>query len=73
MLKRQNTLLSYVRETEKVQCKCTIYCTIHFTIPLFNVGIVLLCLIYQLNFAVFMYVARISRHIWRSVLTAVFT
>jgi hypothetical protein len=34
-----------------------------FIITLFNVGNVLLCVIYQLNFAVFMYVARISRYI----------
>ena len=45
-LKRQNPLLSYVRErggeyTVNVQC---------------NVGNVLLCVIYQFNFTVFMYV-----------------
>jgi hypothetical protein len=30
-------------------------CTVQFIIALFNVGNVLLCVIYQLNFAVFMY------------------
>jgi hypothetical protein len=34
-----------------------------FIITLFNVGNVLLCVIYQLNFAVFMYVTHISRYI----------
>jgi hypothetical protein len=47
------------------------YCTVHFIITLFNVGNVLLCAIYQLNFTVFMYVTRISRSIERSVLSAV--
>jgi len=44
------------REREKVHCKCTMWCTIHFIINLFNVGYVLLGVIYQLNFTVFMYV-----------------
>jgi len=35
---------------------------VHFIIALFNVGNVLLCVIYQLNFTVFMYVTRISRY-----------
>jgi len=39
------------------------YCTEHFIITLFNAGNVLLCIIYQLNFTVFMYVTRISRYI----------
>jgi hypothetical protein len=74
-LKRQNPLLSYVRdrerEREKLHCKCTMQCTVHCIITLFNVGNVWLCVIYQLNFTVFMYVTRISRYIWRSVLSAV--
>jgi hypothetical protein len=41
-------------------------CTVHFMIALFNVGNVLLCAIYQLNFTVFMYVTRISRYTVRS-------
>jgi hypothetical protein len=59
MLKHQNPLLSYIRETEKVHCKCTMQCTVHskctmqctvhVIITLFNVGNVLLCEIYQLN------------------------
>jgi len=61
-LKRHIPLLSYVREREKVHYKCTMQCTVHFIITLFNVGNVLLCVIYQLNFAVFMYVTRISRY-----------
>ena len=32
-------------------------------ITLFDVGNVLLCVIYQLNFTVFMYVTRMSRYI----------
>jgi hypothetical protein len=35
-------------------------CTVHFIITLFNVGNVLLCIICQLNFTVFMYVTQIS-------------
>jgi hypothetical protein len=35
-------------------------CTVHFIITLFNVGNVLLCVIYQLNVTVFMFVTRIS-------------
>jgi len=50
-LKRQNLLLSRAQEREKV----------HFVITLFDVGNVLVCIIYQLNFTVFMYVPRISR------------
>jgi hypothetical protein len=46
-----------------VHCNCTLYCTVHFIITLFNVGNVLLCVIYQLNFTVFMYVTRISCYI----------
>jgi hypothetical protein len=41
-------------EREKVHCKCTVM--------LLNVGNVLLCVIYQLNFTVFTCVARISRY-----------
>ena len=53
---------TYEREREKVHCECTMYCTVHFIITLFNVVNVLLCVIYQLNFTVFMYVTRISRY-----------
>jgi hypothetical protein len=35
----------------------------HYIVNLFNVGSVLLCIIYHLNFTVFMYVTRISRHL----------
>jgi hypothetical protein len=71
-LKRQNPLLSYVRERErererekekeKVNCKYTKQCTVHFIITLFNVGNVLLCVIYQLNFTVFMYLCTFMLH-----------
>jgi len=61
-LKHQNPLLSYIREREKLHCKCTMYCTIHFVITIFNVDNVLLCVIYQLNSTVFMHVTRISRY-----------
>ena len=47
------------------------YCIVHFIITLFNVGNILLCVIYQLNLTVFMYVSRISRYIQHSVLCAV--
>jgi len=60
-LKPQNPLLSYVRETEKIHCRCTKQCTVHFIITLFNSDNVLLCVIYQLNFTVFTHVTRISR------------
>jgi hypothetical protein len=46
-LKRRNPLLLYVREREKVHCKCTMWCTVQFIITLFNVGNALLCVIYQ--------------------------
>jgi hypothetical protein len=49
-------------EREKVHCKYTMQCRVHFIITLFNVGNILLCVIYQLNFTVFMYVTRISRY-----------
>jgi len=52
-----------MRQREKVHCKCTVSCTVYFIITLFNVGNVLLCVIYQLNFTVFTYVTRISRYI----------
>jgi len=45
-LKLQNPSLPYVRDRQKVHC----------IITLFNVGNVLLCLTYQLQFTVFMYV-----------------
>ena len=48
------------REGEKVHCKCTMQCTVHFSITLFNADNVLLCVIYQLKFTVFMYVTRVS-------------
>ena len=63
---RQNPLLSYLwereRERERLHCKCTMWCTVHFIITLFNVYNVLLCVICQLNFTVFMHVTRISRY-----------
>jgi hypothetical protein len=59
-LKRQNPLLSYVRERQKVHSKCAMQCTVHIIISLFNVGNVLLCIIYQLNFTIVMYVTRTS-------------
>ena len=62
-LKLQNPVHSYVREREKVDCKCTMQCTVHFIITLFNIDNVLQCVIYQLNFAVLMYVTRITRYI----------
>jgi len=70
-LKRQNSLLSCVRERERVHCKCTVQCTVHYIITFFNVGYVLLYVIYHLNFTVFIYVTRISRYIQGSVLSAV--
>jgi len=54
-LKCQNPLLSYIQEREKVHCECTMWCTIHFIITLFNVDNVLLCVIYQLNVETFYY------------------
>jgi len=60
-LKRQNPLLSCV--WERLHCKCMMQCTVHFIITLFNVGNVLLWVIYQLKFTVFMYVVRISRYL----------
>ena len=57
------TFILREREREKVHCKCTMYCTVHFIITLFNVENVLLCVTYQLNFTVFMYVKRISRYV----------
>jgi hypothetical protein len=54
------------RQREKLHCECTMQCTVHCIIALFNVGNVLLCVIYQLNFTVFMYVTRISRYRVRS-------
>ena len=68
-LKRQNPLLSYVQE--KVLCKCTMSCTVHFIVTLFNVGNVLLCVIYHLNFTVFMYVTQISHYIYVCVCVCV--
>jgi hypothetical protein len=46
-------------------------CTVHFIVTLFHVCNVLMCVIYQLNVTVFMYVTRMSRYIERSVLSAV--
>ena len=62
-LKHKNPLVSYVREREKVHCKCTVQCRVQFIITLFNADNVLLCVIYQLNFTVFMNVTWISRYI----------
>ena len=68
-LKRQNPLLSYIleRERENVHHKCTILCTVHFIITLFNVGNVL-CIIYQLIFTVFI---TFCIYVYRSVLSSV--
>ena len=54
---------TYRRERERVHCKCMMWCTVHFIISLFNVDNILLCVIYQLNFTVFMHVIRISRYV----------
>jgi len=67
-LKRQNPLLSYYerereREREKLHYNCTVKCTVNFIITLFNVGNVLLCVIFQLNSTLFTCVIRISRYI----------
>jgi hypothetical protein len=44
--------------------KCTMQCTLHFIITAINIGIGLLCVIYQLNFTVFMYIhTNITLHI----------
>jgi hypothetical protein len=58
-LKRQESF-TYIltRQRENVHCEGTI----HFIITLFNISNVLLCIIYQLKFTVFMYVTRISRY-----------
>jgi hypothetical protein len=40
---------------ERVHCKSTMYCIVHFIITLFNVRDVLLIVIYRLNFTVLMY------------------
>ena len=68
-LKRQNPLLSYVRERERerekytanvhcsVQVTADLQCSVQYTIiSLFNVSNVLLCVIHELNFTVFMHV-----------------
>jgi hypothetical protein len=70
-LKRQNPLLSCVQEREKVHCKRTMQCTVHFIITLFNVGNVLLCVIYQLNVTVYIYIYICYTYITLSVLSAV--
>jgi hypothetical protein len=54
--------LTFIPTREKLHCKCTMQCTVHFIITSFNVGNVLLCVIYQSNFTVFMFVTRISRY-----------
>jgi hypothetical protein len=63
-LKRQNALLPYIQERERVHCKCTMQCTVHYIITLFNVGNVLLCVIYQLNFTVFVCYTNITLRIY---------
>jgi hypothetical protein len=50
--KRLNSLLSY--EREKVYFKCTMQCTVHFILSIFNVGNVLLWVINKFNFTVCM-------------------
>jgi hypothetical protein len=54
-LKCQNPLLSYVRERKYT---VNVQCSVQYT--LFNVGNVLLCVIYRLNFTISMYVRQIS-------------
>jgi hypothetical protein len=46
------------REREEVHGKCTVWFTVHFIITLFKLGNVLLCVIYELNFTVFVYVTQ---------------
>ena len=68
-LKHQNPKLSYVRERERerekytanvhcsVQVTADLQCSVQYTIiSLFNVSNVLLCVIHELNFTVFMHV-----------------
>jgi hypothetical protein len=61
-LKRQK-YLNFIRtkERESTPKMCNVLCTVHFVVTVFNVGNVLMCVIYQLDLAVFMYVTRISR------------
>jgi len=63
-LKLQNPLLSYVHKGERKYTVFTTQCRVHFIIIIiFNLGKVLICVIYQLNFAVRMYVTLISCYI----------
>jgi hypothetical protein len=55
--------LTFVCTREKVHSKCTMLCTVHFITTLFSVANVSMCVIYQSNFIVFMYVTRISLYI----------
>jgi hypothetical protein len=49
--------------TVSVQCSVQYTLLLLLLLLLFNVGNVLLCVIYQLNFTVFIYVPRISRYV----------
>ena len=63
-LKHQNPLLLYIRERERER-KYTVNapCSVQYTLLLlYLMLVVLLCIIYQLNFTVFMYVTRLSRY-----------
>ena len=60
--KTSESLNFVLRAREKIHCKCTMKYTVHFIITLFSVDNVLLCVIYQLNFTIFVYVTRISRY-----------
>ena len=57
-LKCQNPLLSYVRERKYT---VNVQCSVQYT--LFNVGNVLLCVIYRLNFTISMYVTHITLYV----------
>jgi hypothetical protein len=59
-LQRRKSLLSYIRERKYT---VNVQCIIIVIITLFNVGTVLLRVIYQLNFIVLMYITQISCYI----------
>jgi hypothetical protein len=51
------------------KCTVNVQCSVQYT-TLFNVGNVLLCVIYRLNVNIFMHVIRISRYTQRSFISA---
>jgi len=64
-LKRQNPVLSHVQERERERERereytVNVQCSVQYTLLLLY--LMLLCIIYQLNFTVFTYVTRISRY-----------